>query len=133
MLQSLSALFLSDSARGLRFRCGVVLFVAIIAAGSIPGARAEIGVVASGIFLHFAAYSCITILLYTGTEGTRKARLLRAVLAVAIMGAIDELVQSVLPYRNGTVMDWTIDCTAAIVTGSVLYLLLPERAGNKPE
>ena len=133
MLQTLSALLLSDSARGLRFRGAVLLFAVIVALGSIPGARAEIGNLASGIFLHSVAYSCITILLYTGTEGTRKVRLLRAILIVAAMGAIDELVQSALPYRRGAMLDWAVDCTASIITGSVLYFLLPERAANRPD
>ena len=130
MLPSLLALFLSDSARGLRFRCAVFMFAVIVAVGSIPGARAEIANLASGIILHSVAYSCITILLYTGTEGTRKVRLLRAILLVAIMGAVDELVQSVLPYRKGAILDWTVDCTASIITGSLLYMLIPERAAN---
>ena len=41
------------------------------------------------------------------------------------MGAIDETVQSFLPYRHGTVTDWMIDSSAALVTAGLLWALLP--------
>ena len=44
-------------------------------------------------------------------------------LTIMAMGALDELVQSFLPYRHGAVSDWAVDSAAAAVTASVLWLL----------
>ena len=48
------------------------------------------------------------------------ARAAKAVLAIALMGAFDELVQSFLPYRSGDMRDWLIDITAAFLASGVL-------------
>jgi VanZ family protein len=54
-------------------------------------------------------------------------RAAKAVLAIALMGAGDELVQSFLPYRHGDVRDWIVDVTAALLTSTVLAVLVPQR------
>ena len=128
MTPSLSLLVLDDRLRVWRFAGAVLLFVLIVAIGSIPGARAEIANVASGIILHAIAYACVTFLLYTGCSGSRSQRALKAVLAVMAMGAIDESVQSFLPYRTGAITDWMIDSGSALVTAGLLWALLPAPA-----
>jgi hypothetical protein len=124
----LSLLVLDDRLRPWRFASALLMFTLIIALGSIPGARAEIGTVASGIFLHSVAYACVTFLLYTGSNGTPSRRAAKAVLAVMAMGAIDELVQSFLPYRHGAVSDWMVDASSALLTAGLLWALLPAPA-----
>lgn len=109
--------------RLIRYRLAWFAFAAIIVAGSIPGARAEIGQVASGYVLHMVAYAGITFLLVTGARGTLGWRSVKAVLTVAAMGAADELVQSFLPYRRGAAGDWMIDVGSSTVMAAVLYLL----------
>lgn len=121
-----SLLVLDERLRRLRFRCALLLYAAIVLMGSIPGARAELGTLASGIVLHTLAYGAVTFLLYTGSAGTRRTRAVRSVLAVFAMGAVDELVQSFLPYRSGALADWIIDCNAALVTAGLLWAFLPE-------
>lgn len=128
MTPSLSLLVLDERLRVWRFTGAVLLFVLIVAIGSIPGARAEIANVASGIILHSAAYACVTFLLYTGCSGSRSERAVKAVLAVMAMGAVDESVQSFLPYRTGAITDWMIDSSAALVTAGLLWALLPAQA-----
>lgn len=128
----MSALFallvLDPKLRRLRYRCALVIYAAILVMGSIPGARAEIGHYASGIVLHSLAYAGLTALLFTGSNGSARARAIKAVLTVALMGAFDELVQSFLPYRSGAVSDWLVDCTAALITSALLWTLLPKAA-----
>ena len=109
-----------------RYASAWLVFAAILIMGSVPGARAEIGVYAPGVVLHSLAYAVITFLLYSGSTGTRRQRAVRAILTVATMGAIDELLQSTLPYRSGDPRDWAVDCTAALVTASLLAAFLPE-------
>jgi len=107
----------------LRYRTALTLFAMILILGSIPGARQDIGHVASGLILHSCAYAGITFLLFTGGSGTLAARALKAVLIVAAMGAADELVQSFLPYRRGTVGDWLVDVTSSVVTAAIMWAM----------
>lgn len=111
----------------------LLLFAGIVVAGSVPGARAEVGTFASGIVLHSLAYAFLTVLWFLGATGTPVQRALKAVLTIALMGAFDELVQSFLPYRSGDVRDWLIDFSAAIVASSllaVLATLVPQTAAH---
>lgn len=98
----------------------LLLLTAIVIAGSVPGARAEVGQFASGVVLHSLAYAGLTTLWFLGSTGTPLQRALKAMLAVALMGAFDEGVQSFLPYRSGDIRDWLVDITAATVASTAL-------------
>jgi len=121
-------LVLDPKLRKLRCAVAVALYLTIVVAGSIPGARAEIGNYASGMVLHSLAYSTLAFLWFTGSAGPAPARAMKAVLAVAAMGAGDEFIQSFFPYRGPDVRDWLVDCSAAIATCAVLWALLPKRS-----
>ena len=116
-----SLLIFDPQWRTWRLRIALAIYVAILALGSVPGARAEIGLVASGIVLHALAYGALAALIFGGTTGEPSSRAVRTVLGVMVMGALDELVQSVLPYRNGNPADWLVDVTAALVVALVLW------------
>lgn len=122
-----SLLFLDPRYQRLRYAAAFIAYAAIVAMGAVPGARAEIGNYASGIVLHTLAYGAITVLLFTGSAGSAPARALKSVLTVAAMGAVDELVQSVLPYRRGAVSDWLVDCNAAVLVAALLWAFLPNQ------
>ena len=126
MPQILSFLLLDARLRKLRYACAIVMFLAIVIAGSIPGARADIGHYASGVVLHSLAYATLALLWFTASRGGAGARSLQAVAAIAVMGALDEFVQSFFPYRGADVKDWLVDCSAAIVTCAILWMLLPK-------
>lgn len=121
----LSTLVLDPKLRTWRITCAVLMYLTIIVAGSVPGARAEIGQFASGAVLHSTAYAVLAFLWFTGSRGSPAARAAKAVLAVAVMGAGDEFVQSFFPYRGAAVSDWVVDCCAAIVTSAVMVAILP--------
>lgn len=114
-----------------RLRAAAAIYAAILVMGSVPGARAEIGLVASGIVLHSLAYGVLAALLFGGTLGDPAGRAAKAVLGVAAMGAGDELVQSFLPYRNGNPADWAVDVSAALVV-SLLLWRLAARTSHRP-
>ena len=126
MSSFLTTFVFDERLRRRRFYSAFLMFAAILVMGSIPGARAEIGQIGSGVVLHSIAYGSLAFLLYTGTTGSRGRRAVRAVLTVALMGAVDEIIQSFLPYRHGSPADWLIDCAAASVTASVLWRFMPE-------
>lgn len=121
MLNFIHQFVLTPVHANLRYRTALTLYALILILGSIPGARQDIGQVASGLILHSCAYAGITFLLFTGGSGTLAARAMKAVLTVAAMGAGDELVQSLLPYRHGAVGDWVIDVTSALVTTAIMW------------
>jgi len=106
--------------------------VAILVAGSIPGARAEVGAFASGVVLHGLTYAFLATLWFLGATGTPLQRALKAMLAIALMGAIDEWVQSFLPYRSGDVRDWLVDVIAATLASSVLAVLATFASASQP-
>lgn len=115
----------------LRLPCragAIVMYLAIITIGNIPGARADIGTVAPGPVLHSLAYAVLAALWFVGSPGTAVTRAIKAVLAVAVMGACDETIQSFFPYRGASVRDWAVDVAAAIVASVLLCRLTPRSA-----
>jgi len=123
MQNFLTKLFLSDAHARLRFWGAITLFILNCIIGSIPGARAEAAEFASGVVLHSCGYSALAFLLFTGCQGVPAQRALKAVLGIAIMGAIDEFVQTFFPYRHGSVSDWLVDMAAAIIAATVMWAL----------
>lgn len=118
-------LLLDPRLRRLRYGCAIAMFAAIVVAGSIPGARADVGRYASELVLHSTAYATLALLWFTAGRGPAAARSVSSVAAIAVMGAIDELVQSFFPYRGADVHDWLVDCGAAVVTCAILWMVLP--------
>jgi VanZ family protein len=128
MPQSLYFLLLDPRLNRLRHGAAIILFLAIVIAGSIPGARADIGQYAPGVVLHSCAYSVLALLWFTASRGSAASRSVATVLAIAAMGAIDESVQSFFPYRRATVRDWMVDCSAALFVCAFLWMVLPRTA-----
>jgi len=121
----LSLLLFEPRLRAARIKLALLLYAGVIVAGSVPGARAEVGEFAPGVVLHGLTYAFLTMLWFLGSTGSGPVRAAKAVLAVALMGAFDELVQSFLPYRSGTVADWMIDVAAACLTSTALAVAVP--------
>ncbi|NVD73206.1 VanZ family protein [Duganella sp. BJB1802] len=116
-------LLLTNSHARLRYWTAIVLYLLILVLGSLPGARQDIGQVASGLILHSIAYAGLTFLIFTGGTGSARLRAGKAVLTIALMGALDEYVQSFFPYRHGAVSDWLVDCNASVLTALFMWAL----------
>ncbi|MYM96746.1 VanZ family protein [Duganella vulcania] len=116
-------LLLTNSHARLRYWTAIVLYLLILVLGSLPGARQDIGQVASGLILHSLAYAGLTFLIFTGGTGSARLRAGKAVLTIALMGALDEYVQSFFPYRHGAVSDWLVDCNASVLTALFMWAL----------
>jgi len=110
----------------LRFRIALFLYALVILIGDIPGARADVGQYASGVVLHSFGYGVLALLLFSGIAGGVGRRALLSVAMVALMGALDEFIQSFLPYRRGAVSDWLVDITAATAVALPLMVLWPK-------
>lgn len=98
----------------------ITLFLAIIVIGSIPGARQNVGQFASGLILHSAAYAILGALIFLGSRGSASRRALCTVITIAVMGALDEYVQSFWPYRTAALGDWIVD----VVSGALISIML---------
>lgn len=126
----LSRLLFDSRLRYARIKTMLLLYVAVIVVGSVPGARAEVGRYASGEVLHGMTYAALALLWFLGSTGNAAMRTTKAVLAIAVIGAVDELVQSFLPYRSAELRDWIVDITAALVTSTVLALIMSRQEGG---
>lgn len=113
------------------FGCGLAMYLAVIVFGAIPGARAGIDELASGVVLHLLAYSCIAWLLACGAHGSVARKAIVSFLLVTAMGALDEAIQSFLPYRRGALGDWGIDVTAALLTATLFWLASAKQAAPR--
>jgi VanZ family protein len=125
MAERITTLILDPKYQSYRLCTAFIFYLLIIALGSIPHARAAIGQLASGVILHSLAYSVITILLFSGIRGNLFKKALQTLLIVALMGALDESVQSLFPYRTASIGDWLVDCSACIITTLLLFMLWP--------
>jgi len=126
MNQDLSTLLQNPKLRMFLIACAMLMYLAIVIVGNLPGARADIGHYASGVVLHSTAYAVLTALWFFGSTGSAAARAAKAVLAVAVMGAGDEFIQSFFPWRGADLRDWAVDCTSALVMSGLLCLLVPK-------
>ncbi|MCA1863075.1 MULTISPECIES: VanZ family protein [Janthinobacterium] len=124
----LPELCFADRYERLRYRTALVLYALVILIGDIPGVRADVGQYASGGVLHSVGYGVLALILFSGTKGGMARRALLSVLMVAAMGALDEFIQSFLPYRRGAVSDWVVDITAATAVVLPLYFSWPAMA-----
>jgi VanZ family protein len=124
----LHLLFLDPKLRKARLGLALVLYLAILVIGSIPGERHAIGQYAPGVVLHSLAYAGLATLWFTGSTGDGPQRALKAVFTIALMGAGDEFVQTFFPYRGAAVGDWLVDCVAAIVAATILWAVVPKES-----
>jgi VanZ family protein len=128
MIATLSHLLTHPRLRVACLAGAAIMYLVIVVTGNIPGARADIGQYAPGVVLHSTAYSVLALLCFFGSTGSPAARSVKAVLAIALMGAGDEFIQSFFPYRGADVRDWAVDCSAAILVSLLLCILLPKAA-----
>lgn len=113
------------------FRLAVALYIAVLALGSIPGARAEVGEVASGLVLHFFTYAVIAVCLFGGLAGSAARKACMTVIAIAAMGGLDEFIQGFFPYRSATAIDWMVDMSAGVLTSIVLWKIVQQNAVSR--
>jgi VanZ family protein len=70
----------------------------------------------------------LTGLIFGALRGRPVSRGVRAVLTVALLGAVDEAIQALLPYRHANWDDWKFDLMAAVVCAGLLIVLLLRRS-----
>jgi VanZ family protein len=107
-----------------------VFFALMVAIGAIPGEATALSATVPDKLLHFTAYASLTCLIYAGLTGRPLSRAMRTLLAIALLGGLDEAIQSFMPYRSADWADWEFDMLAALSCVVVLALLHTLREAN---
>lgn len=97
------------------------LFTAMVAIGAIPGKANALSAVVYDKILHVAAYAGLAGLIYSGINASRPICALNSLLAIATLGAVDEAIQSMLPYRHANFQDWKYNMLGASVCVGSLF------------
>jgi len=103
----------------------LAFFIIMLALGAIPGNADALSDRFGDKPLHLLAYGFMAALCLQSLQGRRLAQSLLSVLIIALLGLIDELVQSLLPYRNASLLDWCFDIAAAITVIVFMNLFAP--------
>jgi hypothetical protein len=72
--------------------------------------------------VHFALYAASAALLWLGCGGQRPRLIL---LALSVLGALDELMQTSVPGRSGDFANWAIDTLSAVITIALIPRVQP--------
>lgn len=107
-------------------RCQLIaclFFTGMVLLGAIPGEAQALSNAFGDKLLHFCAYALLTYVLFGGLTGTLSGRACQALLMIALLGGIDEVIQSFMPYRNASLIDWMVDIMAAGLTLAILIFL----------
>ena len=100
----------------------LAFFMAMLALGSIPGSANTLSDRFGDKLLHLLAYGFMAALCFQSLRGRRINQSLISLLIIALFGLIDELVQSLLPYRNASLLDWCFDIAAGITVITFMNL-----------
>ncbi len=111
----------------LRWRAGwlfalVGFFLLMVILGSIPGEARALSDQYGDKLLHTLAYGFMALLCHRALQAPRMLRGLLTVGVIALLGLLDESLQSLLPYRNASVLDWCFDIGAATLMAVLLSL-----------
>ncbi len=96
-----------------------LFFAVLVTVGNLPGLAAEMSDAFGDKRLHLAAYAFLTTLIYFSVN---RRPALTALVVVASLGALDEAIQSLFPYRQADLLDLLADISAAGATVISLHI-----------
>lgn len=108
----------------------LLLYGLILTLGNMRGMDEQLLPDASDKLIHGLAYGGLAALLFVGLRAPASQRALQIVALIAVLGAIDEFIQSFMPHRDADILDWTADVLGAAAVCAVLALIrvcLPQR------
>ncbi len=100
----------------------MAFFLLMVTIGAVPGEVSSLSAHVGDKPLHMAAYAFISIMAHHSFTGSRQQRALASIILVGFLGLLDESIQSFLPYRNASLLDWCFDIAAAFVVISFFWL-----------
>lgn len=100
----------------------IVFFSLMMTIGSLPGEANALSAHFGDKPLHLAAYVIMCVLTHRSIASTRGVRAISSLIFVALLGLLDEAIQSFLPYRNASLLDWCFDMGAALIVTVFFWL-----------
>ncbi|MEO0318954.1 MAG: VanZ family protein [Pseudomonadota bacterium] len=97
-------------------------FVLMLALGNVPGEAQVLSARYGDKLLHALAYGFMALLCHRALPSSTIRRLLATIAVIAMLGLLDESLQSLLPYRNASLLDWCFDIGAAAMVAVLLAL-----------
>jgi VanZ family protein len=88
-------------------------FGVLVTVGNLPGLAAQMSDTFGDKCLHLTAYAVLTALIYASVQ---RRPGLTALLVVAVLGGLDEWIQSFFAYRQAELLDLLADISAAGAT-----------------
>ncbi len=98
----------------------LLFFFLLLILGSVPGQANALSARFGDKLLHLMAYGFLAVLCYHAIIAKKIIRILCTLLLIALFGLIDEVLQSHLPYRNASLVDWWCDIAAAMIVVTLL-------------
>ncbi len=95
-------------------------FLLMVLLGSVPGQAQALSDRYGDKLLHTLAYGFMAILCHRSLHAPRTLHALLTVGVIALLGLLDESLQSLLPYRNASILDWCFDIGAAAIVAALL-------------
>lgn len=101
----------------------ILFFILMVVLGAIPGEAHALSEAVHDKLLHFLAYTVLSALIYASFTGQPATRAFRTVIIVGSLGALDEAIQALMPYRDANWMDWRADMMASLSSVTLLAFL----------
>lgn len=109
--------------RWIYLTAAIIFFLFMLALGSLPGNAQSVTEIINDKVLHFLAYSLLTVLIYLSLRTTKLGKFIITLSVILVLGMTDELIQSILSFRNASLLDLIVDLLAAFLMTSCLSLL----------
>ncbi len=97
-------------------------FLLMLTIGAVPGEADALSSRYGDKLLHALAYGFMALLCHQAIQAEPWLRGLLTVGLIALLGLADESLQSLLPYRNASAIDWCFDIAAAMIVAVLLAL-----------
>ncbi len=107
-----------------------LFFLLMVAGGSLPGEADMLSARFGDKLLHMLAYGFMTVLCFFAVIAPPLHRIAVTIGVIALLGLADEAIQSLLPYRNASLLDWCFDIGIAML---VTLLLSRPRLSTDPD
>lgn len=96
-----------------------LFFLVMVSVGNLPGLASDMSDAFGDKRLHLAAYGFLAALIYLSVN---RRPILAALFSVAVLGTLDEGIQSLFPYRQAELLDLLADILAAGVSVTCLHI-----------
>lgn len=98
----------------------MLFFSLLLILGTVPGQAHALSARFGDKLLHMLAYGFLSAICYRAIVAKKSLRIIFTLLMIALFGLLDEALQSFLPYRNASLLDWWFDMAAALIVVTLL-------------